>query len=91
MASSSKRCAGRKKKAKTDQRDSIHVSRFTDALTFEDFGRCCKSRIVIVERESDISLLEKINFKFLNNLIEWNWWSLIDMHQNILINAVRAF
>ena len=46
----------------------------------------------IVERLFDKDLLRKeISFRFLDDLIAWNWWNLIDSHHDIWINAVRAF
>ena len=80
MASSSRRVREKRSKGANNRIDSIHISWFNDNHPFEDFRRNCKTRTVIVEREFDISLLRKINFRFLDTLIAWNWWRLINMH-----------
>ena len=91
MASSSKSTAGRKTGAAAAGRDSIHVSRFNRNHTLADFTEACKTRTVLVERKFKEALLISIGFRFHNDLQRWNWWNLIRMRQDVLVNAVRMF
>jgi len=91
MASSSKATAGRKTRAATANRDSIHVSRFNKKHSQEDFNAVCKLRSVLIERQFDEVLLGAADFKFLNDLKVWKWWKLVNLKQNVYVNAVRVF
>ena len=91
MDSSSKTTAGRKSGATIERKDSIHVSRFNRNHTLADFTAACKFRAVIVERKFDATLLGSLDFRFLNNLKAWNWWSLITICQDVFVNEVRMF
>ena len=90
MANSSRQGREKRSKAASDRIDSVHVSWFNDDQ-FNKFNAACKNRKLIIERLFDQVLLEMMNFRFMDDLVDWGWWKLIDNTHRVRPNAVRAF
>ena len=46
---------------------------------------------MIIERLFDQVLLEMMNFRFMDDLVDWGWWKLIDNTHKVWPTTVRAF